>query len=92
MIDRYERPRYFRDVMIEGMFRSFEHEHFFEATQEGETFMRDELRFAAPLGPLGWLAERMVLRRYCGRFLGQRNEAIRAVAESPGGIWQQYLR
>lgn len=92
LIDRYERPRYFRDVMIEGMFRSFEHEHFFEATQEGETFMRDELRFAAPLGPLGWLAERMVLRRYFGRFLGQRNEAIRAVAESPGGIWQQYLR
>lgn len=41
LIDRYDLPRYFRDVMIKGHFRSFEHEHFFEEATDGDTLMRD---------------------------------------------------
>jgi ligand-binding SRPBCC domain-containing protein len=91
-IDRYEKPHYFRDVMIEGMFRSFEHQHFFETAEDSGTLMRDELRFVAPLGPLGWIAEKLVLQGHLTRFLRRRNEAIRTAAESPADIWKRYLR
>jgi len=90
LIDRYDRPRYFRDVMTSGHFRSFEHEHFFEPTVDG-TLMRDRLRFEAPFGPLGWAAERFILRAYLTRFLRERDAVIKRVAESPSGEWRQYL-
>ena len=92
LIDRYDPPKYFRDVMIKGHFRSFEHEHFFESMEDGGTLMRDRLVLAAPFGPLGWLAERLILRAYLTRFLCQRNAVIKRIAESPSGEWQQYLR
>ncbi len=91
LITQYDRPHHFQDVMIEGMFRSFQHDHNFEPSQNGGTTMRDELRFAAPLGPLGWLAESLVLRRYLTRFLRERNSMIQRVAESPQNDWQKFL-
>jgi ligand-binding SRPBCC domain-containing protein len=91
LISKYDRPYHFQDIMLRGMFKSFEHDHFFELTPDGNTLMRDELRFAAPFGPLGWIAERLVLRRYLLRFLEQRNDTIRHIAEDSGGSWKQYL-
>jgi hypothetical protein len=91
LIDRYNPPHSFRDVMVKGNFRSFEHEHFFELTEHGGTIMRDHLVFEAPFGPLGWLVERLILRAYLTRFLGQRDAAIKRIAESPSGEWQQYI-
>jgi ligand-binding SRPBCC domain-containing protein len=91
LISKYEPPHHFQDSMLHGMFKSFVHDHYCEATAEGHTLMRDELRFAAPLGPLGWIAERLVLRRYFLRFLKQRNETLRSIAEAPPAIWQKYL-
>jgi hypothetical protein len=44
--------------------------------------MRDVFCFAAPLGSLGRLAERVVLRRYMQALLGERNAVIRQIAES----------
>ena len=88
-ITRYERPRYFRDEMVRGAFRSFRHDHWFEALANGETLMRDELRFEAPYGVLGWVAERVVLRRYLERFLKERNGVIRRLAQ--GCEWMRYL-
>jgi ligand-binding SRPBCC domain-containing protein len=92
LIDRYDPPRYFRDVMVKGNFRSFEHEHFFESTERGDTIMRDRLVFEAPFGPLGWLVERSILRAYLSMFLGQRDAVIKRIAESPSGAWQQCLQ
>src|SRR5277367_2405254 len=43
---------YFRDVMIAGAFRHFEHDHHFAPMDDG-TRMRDELRFVLPWGLLG---------------------------------------
>jgi ligand-binding SRPBCC domain-containing protein len=88
LITKYDRPSHFQDVMVRGAFRSFVHDHFFEADTKGGTRMRDELRFAAPLGALGWLAEKLVLRRYLRRFLVERNGAIRRAAESDA--WRRY--
>jgi hypothetical protein len=65
-ITRYERPRFFQDRMVRGAFESMEHDHLFEARADGSTDMVDVVRFAAPLGLVGWVAERVVLARHCG--------------------------
>lgn len=78
---------FFRDVMIDGAFKMFEHDHHFAAMNDG-TRLRDELRFAAP-GVLGGLAESMLLRRHMTRFLQRRNAYIKRVAESDE--WRRYL-
>lgn len=86
----YERPRHFRDSMVRGAFRRFDHDHFFEAAGDGVTVMRDVFDFDAPLGLLGRLAEILFLTRYMRRFLVLRNDTLKAVAESPDR-WQRYL-
>jgi ligand-binding SRPBCC domain-containing protein len=70
------------------MFASFEHKHTF-ATESGITVMHDTLTFSAPLGPLGLLAEKFVLRSYLKRFLEERNRHIKHTAESDE--WRSYL-
>ena len=30
LVDEYERPIYFRDVMVEGAFKSYQHQHYLE--------------------------------------------------------------
>jgi ligand-binding SRPBCC domain-containing protein len=87
-VTRYEPPAFFQDVMTAGMFTSFEHDHRFQQ-QNGETVMNDELRFIAPLGILGLAAEKLVLRNYLTRFLRERNEFVKEVAESEK--WREYL-
>ena len=67
IISRYDRPAYFQDSMTKGMFKSFEHDHHFEK-HDDETLMRDTLRFAAPLGVLGMIAEAAVLKKYLAGF------------------------
>jgi ligand-binding SRPBCC domain-containing protein len=92
-ITAFEPPAYFQDTMLRGAFKSMQHDHYFRAVEVAggppRTEMRDDFRFAAPLGPLGWLAERLVLRRYMRALLAERNRIVKQVAES--GAWQQYV-
>ncbi len=88
-ITAFDPPGYFQDTMLRGAFQSMQHDHTFRALDDGYTEMRDDFRFSAPLGPLGWIAERLVLRRYMSNLLMERNAIIKQVAES--GDWQQYL-
>lgn len=88
-ITAMDRPRYFQDTMIEGAFRSMQHDHFFSRADDGRTEMRDRFVFSAPLPVFGWLAERLVLERYMTKLLRERNEVIRQVAES--ARWAEFL-
>jgi len=92
LISKYERPNHFQDIMLRGVFRSFEHDHYFDMLEDSTTLMRDELRFVAPLGPLGRMAEVLFLRTYLSRFLAKRNELIREVAEGDPQIYQALLK
>jgi ligand-binding SRPBCC domain-containing protein len=87
-ITRFEPPFFFQDVMTRGMFDSFEHDHRFQERGE-ETVMRDELRFSSPLGILGSTMDKLILRSYLTRFLSERNEFIKHIAESES--WRGYL-
>jgi ligand-binding SRPBCC domain-containing protein len=91
IISGYDRPRYFQDSMLKGVFSTFVHDHFFRSQGAG-TLMRDELRFAAPLGALGRLVEKVALRRHMEDFLRDRNRGIARVAESQASVWSVYLQ
>lgn len=71
--------------MTKGAFRSLEHDHFFQP-QPGGTLMVDVLSFAAPLGPLGWVAERLFLSRHLRRFLVARGMALKQLVERGSGV------
>jgi len=87
-ITAFDRPRLFRDVMTKGAFRRFAHDHVFEPTASG-TLIRDAVSFEAPFGPVGRLAEALVLDGYLRGFLSRRNAHLRQLAESEG--WRQFL-
>lgn len=87
-ITAYTWPDHFRDEMVHGAFQYFAHDHTF-TPELGGTLMTDTCRFAAPLGPIGWVAERLVLGHYLRRFLAERGQVIKRVAESEE--WRSYL-
>lgn len=88
-ITAMDRPAYFQDAMIRGIFRSMRHDHFFRSLPSGVTEMKDVFCFAAPLPVLGRIAEIAFLRRYMRALLRERNSVLKRVAES--GDWRRYL-
>jgi hypothetical protein len=44
--------------------------------------MEDVFDFASPLGPIGWLVDRLVLGRYMQRVLTERARAVKEAAEA----------
>lgn len=87
-ITAFDRPTHFQDAMIAGAFKWMKHDHVFSIHPDG-TLMQDRFAFAAPLGPLGRIAERTFLTAYMRRFLARRNEILRRLAESDD--WRRYL-
>jgi len=87
-ITQLDRPSHFRDEMQRGAFRRFVHDHYFHAVGVS-TRVVDIVEFTAPLGPLGWLAERLVLRPHLTRFLTKRAAALKHLAES--AEWKRFL-
>jgi ligand-binding SRPBCC domain-containing protein len=73
-------PESFVDEQVRGPFRSFRHEHRFEATEAGTT-MVDHIRFTAPLGLLGRIAEAAVLGRYLPKLIADRNRHLKQTLE-----------
>jgi ligand-binding SRPBCC domain-containing protein len=76
-ITALEAPQRFVDEQVRGPFARFRHEHRFEPSGSG-TRMVDEIVFRAPFGPLGRLAEVLVLARYMPRVIAARNRALAA--------------
>ncbi len=72
-IAEYAEPHRFVDEQVSGPFARWHHEHRF-APEGGATLMADVVEYAAPLGVLGRLAERLVLTRYLTRLLQRRND------------------
>jgi len=82
-------PAYFQDTMVQGVFGSMKHDHFFRSLSSGQTEMKDVFCFAAPLPVLGRVAEIVFLRRYMRSLLHERNVVVKQIAESPD--WSRYL-
>ena len=67
-------PHGFVDVARSGPFRSWRHEHRFEAAPQGGAFLVDHVTYELPFGSLGRLADRWVRRRL-GRMFHFRHDA-----------------
>jgi ligand-binding SRPBCC domain-containing protein len=88
-ITAFERPVRFRDSRVRGPFARLDHDHEFEDDGAGGTLMRDVFDYAAPLGLLGRIAERLFLTRHLRHFLDARNAELKRIAESDE--WRRYL-
>jgi ligand-binding SRPBCC domain-containing protein len=79
-ISELEEPDRFVDEQLRGPFKTFRHEHLFRAIADG-TDMLDSITFQAPLGPLGWVAERALLSWYLPKLIRQRNNYLKTELE-----------
>jgi ligand-binding SRPBCC domain-containing protein len=70
--------------MQRGAFARWRHTHRF-VEQRGGTLAVDEVDFASPLGLLGKLVDRLLLRRYMTCFLLRHNSRFRREAERRAG-------
>ena len=68
-------PDYFVDEQVKGPFRRFRHVHEFHQDLAGTT-MVDRIEFETPLGPIGRLAEKLVLARYLQKLIETRNRHL----------------
>ena len=62
-IREWDPPRRFVDEQLRGPYALWHHTHTFEALDPSTTLMRDVVRYALPLGPLGELARRLFVAR-----------------------------
>jgi ligand-binding SRPBCC domain-containing protein len=60
----YEHPARFVDEQVSGQFSYWRHEHRFERIPTGGTRMVDAVNYRSPAGPLGGMADLLVLSRY----------------------------
>jgi ligand-binding SRPBCC domain-containing protein len=82
LISACDPPGYFVDEQVKGPFKLWRHAHHFDPDGNGGTRMRDIVDFAAPLGPLGTLAELTLLTWYMPRLISVRNDHVKAAAEA----------
>jgi ligand-binding SRPBCC domain-containing protein len=88
IITAFERPYYFRDEQLKGIFKSIYHEHRFE--QAGNNvIMTDHFEFQSPFGFLGRIFNQLILTQYLTRLLEHRNQVIKQYAESE--LWRNLL-
>jgi ligand-binding SRPBCC domain-containing protein len=78
-ITEWEPPQRFVDEQLEGPYALWRHTHTFEADGAGGTLMRDEVRYALPLGALGELAHRLLVRRDLARIFDYRAQRVPAL-------------
>ncbi len=76
----FESPILFIDEMVSGAFKSFRHEHIFEA-KNNATLITDNFYFESPLGVLGKFVNWLFLKRYMTNLLKRRNQFLKEKAE-----------
>jgi hypothetical protein len=81
VIEKWEPPSRFVDRQLKGPYKLWLHTHTFEA-RDGGTVVGDVVRYALPLGPIGEVVNRLVVRRDLEDIFDYRYEAIsRLLAE-----------
>ncbi len=73
--DGHDRAR-FVDVMVAGAFAAYRHEHAFTRLASGRTRQVDRMTWTSPLGPLGRLADALVVGRVMAALLRARNAEV----------------
>ncbi|MEO6437530.1 MAG: SRPBCC family protein [Tepidisphaeraceae bacterium] len=71
----------FVDVQESGPFAAWRHEHDFERIDERTTRVIDRVSYRVPLGPIGWIADRLFIRRKFHSLFRHRHERIKAMLD-----------
>ncbi len=77
-ITRWDPPHGFVDEQRKGPFALWHHTHSFQADGD-ETIMRDVVRYAIGYGPLGALADALLVRRDVAAIFDHRARCVRAL-------------
>jgi ligand-binding SRPBCC domain-containing protein len=77
-ITAWSPPRLFEDIQEKGPYRVWRHTHQFARDGEG-TIVRDRVDYELPLGPLGRLAHRLVVRRQLSAIFDFRQREIERI-------------
>jgi ligand-binding SRPBCC domain-containing protein len=80
-IARVEPPSLLVDELLEGPFARFRHEHRVDDLGAGRSRLTDRIDYELPFGPLGRLADRLLVRRLLTRAFAERQAATRALLE-----------
>lgn len=80
-ITAFERPYYFTDEQVTGIFKSLIHQHSFEKVGN-KVVMKDVFEFHSPFGMIGKLFNHLVLANYLKKLLLKRNQIIKEFAET----------
>ena len=75
-IEEWEPGRRFVDVQLHGPYKLWHHTHEFGPDGAGGTLMRDSVRYALPLGPLGEAARRLFVARDLEAIFDYRRERV----------------
>jgi len=78
-IEEWDPPSGFVDRQLRGPYALWHHTHRFEAIDANRTLMTDHVRYGHRFGPLGSLAERLVVRRDLERIFDYRRDSIPAL-------------
>ena len=89
LIEEFRPFRFFRDRMISGRFRAFEHDHSFDLLPDGSVRMRDEIRFRMRWGRLGEIVGVVLLMPHIRGLLRRRFGLLKRIAESEE--WRGYI-
>ena len=92
-ISSFQQPAFFQDTMVEGRFKTFQHDHHFREVAGGgaspAALLEDELRFSLPFGALGSLVARTIMVPHIQKLMLSRFGRIKRIAE--GQDWHRYL-
>jgi ligand-binding SRPBCC domain-containing protein len=75
LIERFEPPHCFSDVQARGPYKFWRHTHEFQE-QDGGTLMIDRVEYRLHLGPIGWLANGLFVRRQLAHIFDFRYRTI----------------
>lgn len=81
-IEAWEPGRRFADRQLRGPYRLWHHTHTFVEAERG-TVMCDLVHYALPLGPIGRLAQALLVRHDLDRIFDYRRDAVAARLGSP---------
>jgi len=79
-------PTLLVDETLDGPFTSFVHEHRFEDLGDGRTRLTDHVEYRLGFGPLGRVAERLVVARLMKQSFAHRQRRTREVLEEAAAV------
>ncbi|APY07172.1 hypothetical protein BWZ20_02125 [Winogradskyella sp. J14-2] len=79
-VSELKKPYIFTDIMTDGSFKSYRHDHIFKV-RNGKTVMIDQLHFASKYGIIGKILDSLILKRYLKEAIIDRNKILKQKAE-----------